>query len=132
MRKSYDGLSALVKNALCEDPTSGHLFVFINRRRTRMLAKAGPELLHVSVRHATDTALIVFAASNATDELQIRLESGSLSARSAGALARFRGQALWLVLRKSPIVGGMREIAQFTIIQAAFPERENRFPFFGS
>ncbi len=36
MRKSYDGLSALVKNVLHEDPTSGHLFVFINRRRTQM------------------------------------------------------------------------------------------------
>ena len=36
MRKSYDGLSALVKNGLHEDPTSGHLFVFINRKRTQM------------------------------------------------------------------------------------------------
>ena len=36
MRKSYDGLSALVKQVLHEDPTSGHLFVFINRKRTQM------------------------------------------------------------------------------------------------
>jgi len=36
MRKSYDGLSALVKNTLHEDPASGHLFVFINRKRTQM------------------------------------------------------------------------------------------------
>jgi transposase len=36
MRKSYDGLSALVNNVLHEDPTSGHLFVFINRKRTQM------------------------------------------------------------------------------------------------
>lgn len=36
MRKSYDGLSALVKQALHEDPTNGHLFVFINRKRTQM------------------------------------------------------------------------------------------------
>lgn len=36
MRKSYDGLSALVKNVLHEDPLSGHLFVFINRKRTQM------------------------------------------------------------------------------------------------
>lgn len=34
MRKSFDGLSALVKNVLREDPLSGHLFVFLNRRRT--------------------------------------------------------------------------------------------------
>ena len=33
MRKSYNGLVALVKNTLEEDPLSGQLFVFINRRR---------------------------------------------------------------------------------------------------
>jgi transposase len=36
MRKSFDGLSALVRRKLAEDPTSGQLFVFINRRRTQM------------------------------------------------------------------------------------------------
>ena len=33
MRKSFDGLVALVKNDLCEDPLSGSLYVFLNRRR---------------------------------------------------------------------------------------------------
>ncbi len=32
MRKSYDGLYAITKQAMGQDPTSGHLFVFINRR----------------------------------------------------------------------------------------------------
>lgn len=36
MRKSFDGLSALVKHALGEEPTSGQLFAFINRKRTQM------------------------------------------------------------------------------------------------
>ena len=36
MRKSYDGLSALVRHGLDEDPLSGDLFVFVNRRRTQM------------------------------------------------------------------------------------------------
>jgi len=36
MRKSYDGLCALVKSRLREEPLSGELFVFINRRRTQM------------------------------------------------------------------------------------------------
>ena len=38
MRKSFDGLSALVRQKLVEDPTSGQLFVFINRRRTQLKA----------------------------------------------------------------------------------------------
>jgi len=36
LRKSYDGLSALVRHALGEDPLSGELYVFVNRRRTQM------------------------------------------------------------------------------------------------
>lgn len=36
MRKQFDGLAALARNQLNEDPMSGHLFVFINRRRTYM------------------------------------------------------------------------------------------------
>lgn len=36
MRKSFDGLSALVRTKLAENPLSGQLFVFINRRRTQL------------------------------------------------------------------------------------------------
>lgn len=36
MRKSYDGLSALVKQVLRDDPLNGSLYVFVNRRRTQM------------------------------------------------------------------------------------------------
>ena len=36
MRKSYDGLYALTRQELAQDPLSGRLFVFINRRATQM------------------------------------------------------------------------------------------------
>lgn len=36
MRKSFNGLSAIVKNRLDDDPLSGHLFCFINRRCTQI------------------------------------------------------------------------------------------------
>lgn len=36
MRKSFKGLSALVRNHLDENPISGELFVFINKRRTHI------------------------------------------------------------------------------------------------
>jgi len=35
MRYGFDGLSALVRNTLCLDPLSGHLFLFLSRRRDR-------------------------------------------------------------------------------------------------
>lgn len=36
MRKSFDGLSALVEGILKKDPMSGHLFVFRNRKSDRL------------------------------------------------------------------------------------------------
>lgn len=33
-RKSFDGLAGCVREMLSNDPLSGHLFVFFNRRRT--------------------------------------------------------------------------------------------------
>jgi len=36
MRKSFDTLAAVVCDVVDEDPQSGHLFVFVNRRRNRI------------------------------------------------------------------------------------------------
>lgn len=36
MRRSFDGLSAMVRNHLGEDPTRGEWFAFVNRRRTQI------------------------------------------------------------------------------------------------
>lgn len=36
MRKSFDGLIGVVVSALSEVPTSGDMFVFINKRKTHM------------------------------------------------------------------------------------------------
>ena len=36
MRKSMDGLSALVQSVLHKDPLSGHLFVFLNQRGDKL------------------------------------------------------------------------------------------------
>jgi transposase len=40
MRKSFDGLAALASGSLALDPLSGHLFVFVNKRRDRTLGHA--------------------------------------------------------------------------------------------
>ena len=36
MRRGFDGLSAMVEQMLKQDPFSGHLFVFRNRRKDRI------------------------------------------------------------------------------------------------
>jgi transposase len=36
LRKGFDALSGLVTTAFAQDPTCGHLFLFVNRRRDRL------------------------------------------------------------------------------------------------
>lgn len=36
MRNGFDGLSAIVRNTLALDPLTGHLFLFLSRRRDRV------------------------------------------------------------------------------------------------
>ena len=36
MRKGFDGLQGMVREFLGQDPLSGHLFLFLNRRRDRI------------------------------------------------------------------------------------------------
>ena len=43
MRRSFDGLSAVVRNHLAADPSSGEWFVFINRRATQIKVLAFEE-----------------------------------------------------------------------------------------
>lgn len=35
LRRGFDGLAALTRSVIRQDPLSGHLFVFLNRRRDR-------------------------------------------------------------------------------------------------
>ena len=36
LRRGYDGLAAIVEGAMDEDPLSGSLFIFVNKRRNRI------------------------------------------------------------------------------------------------
>jgi transposase len=36
MRKGFDGLTGLVQECFAQDPLTGHLFLFVNRRRDRI------------------------------------------------------------------------------------------------
>lgn len=36
MRKGFDGLSGIIIGTLKQDPLSGHLFLFVNRRRDKL------------------------------------------------------------------------------------------------
>ena len=88
MRKGYEGLSGLVREAMGHDPLSGGLFLFVNRRRT-----------HAKVLHFDGTGLCVLAK---------RLEKGRFVALwevAKHSTLRLQRAELELFLRRSHLVG---------------------------
>ncbi len=83
MRKSFDGLSGLARGVLEEDPLSGHLFVFCNRRRDRL-----------KILYFDGSGLWVFAK---------RLEKGTFAWPEEGGATRVEMRAGELAL----LVGGI-------------------------
>ena len=57
LRRSFDGLSNEVRSVLALDPLSGHLFVFLNRRKTQvkilMWTRGGFLVVHKRLERGT-------------------------------------------------------------------------------
>jgi transposase len=72
MRKSFDGLSAMI-SSMDLDPLSGHLFVFFNKRRDRVKIlywdRSGYWLLYKRLEHGTFTWSTRTANSNGSIEV---------------------------------------------------------------
>lgn len=83
LRKSFDGLSGVTRTVLAQDPTSGHVFVFCNRRRNRL-----------KVLYFDGSGLWVFAK---------RLEKGTFAWPAAGVRPRVELRASELAL----LLGGL-------------------------
>ena len=94
MRKSYDGLIALARGSLGENPLSGALFVFVNRRRRQMkcLYFAGDGYCIWAKRLERGRFEVRFAGEDkvAIDAVTLRLLVDGIAADSV-RLKRYRG-----------------------------------------
>ena len=88
LRKSFDGLSAEVRSVLLQDPLSGHVFVFLNRRRTMMKlllwTRGGFTIVHKRLERGTFT----FFKQIAGDVAQVEIDAHELSMLLEGIDAR--------------------------------------------
>lgn len=95
MRKSFDGLAGAVRGLLEEDPLSGHLFVFCNRRRNmvKILYWDGAGFWVLAKRLARGT----FAwPSPPEEQASLELRPDQLSALLGGVdLERTTWQSWW-------------------------------------
>lgn len=84
MRKSIDGLAAVTKQILEQDPLSGHLFVFCNARRDRIKIlyweRTGFWLLHKRLERGT----FAWPLPANSDARQIELPASDLAALLGG------------------------------------------------
>lgn len=95
MRKSIDGLSALTTQVLEQDPFSGHLFVFCNRRRDRIKIlyweRSGFWLLHKRLEKGT----FAWPLPANSETKQIELPASDLAALLGGLDLRQAKRRRW-------------------------------------
>lgn len=96
LRKSFDGLSNEVREALGKDPLCGHVFVFLNRRKTQvklvLWTRGGFTIVHKRLERGTFT----FPAQVAEGARSIEVDVHELSMLLEGIdVTRARTSRRW-------------------------------------
>jgi transposase len=102
MRKQFDGLAQVARDVIKQDPLSGHLFVFCNRRRDRLKIlvwdRSGFWLLAKRLEGGT----FAWPTAAPKGERRVEMSGDELSALLAGFdIARIPRRRWW---RREPIV----------------------------
>jgi transposase len=102
LRKSFEGLSNEVRSVLSADPISGHVFLFLNRRRTQvkllLWTRGGYTIVHKRLERGRFT----FPARVTPSCSRVEIDAHELSMLLEGLeLSVARGAARW-----SPLPAG--------------------------
>jgi transposase len=79
LRKSFDGLSNEVRSTLAKDPLSGHVFVFLNRRKNQAKLLLWTRGGFTIVAKRLERGKFVFPKQVTTDAVSVELEAHELS-----------------------------------------------------
>jgi transposase len=95
MRKSIDGLAALTKQTLEQEPMSGHLFVFCNRDRDRIKIlyweRSGFWLLHKRLERGT----FAWPLPEGSEAKQLEMPASDLAAMLGGIDLKNASRRRW-------------------------------------
>ncbi len=96
LRRGCDGLSALTRNVIGADPMSGHLFVFLNRRRDRIKLLAWDRTGFVVVYKRLERGTFRLPMAPRAGQQHVDLDAGELMLMLEGLdLRHARRQPRW-------------------------------------
>ena len=79
LRKSFEGLSNEVRAVLSRDPLSGHVFVFLNRRRNQVKLLVWTRGGYTVVHKRLERGKFVFASQVTSEAASVELDVHELS-----------------------------------------------------
>jgi transposase len=91
MRRSFDALALATTQLLGEDPRSGALFLFVNKRSTRAKVLWWDANGYCLLYKRLNQALFVLPSTGGDDSRGVRIDGHTLAALLAGVEKRRRG-----------------------------------------
>lgn len=79
LRRGFDGLAAATRSVIRESPESGHLFVFLNRRRDRVKVLVWDRTGYLIVYKRLARGTFALASAPAPGTRHIELDAGDLA-----------------------------------------------------
>jgi transposase len=103
LRKSFEGLSNEVRSVIGMDPLTGHVFLFLNRRRTQVKLLAWTRGGYTIVHKRLERGRFTFPERVNADCASVRIDAHELAMLLEGLVSRAtRSAARW----EPPVVQG--------------------------
>lgn len=96
LRRGFDGLAAATRSVIRQDPLSGHVFVFINRRKNRVKLLVWDRTGYVLVYKRLERGTFQLPTTPRMGERHVELDAGELGLMLEGVdLRGARRRARW-------------------------------------
>lgn len=79
LRRGFDGLAAATRSVMREEPESGHLFVFLNRRRNRIKLLVWDRTGYLIVYKRLEAGTFAQAVAPTPGHRHIEMDAGELA-----------------------------------------------------
>lgn len=96
LRRGFDGLAAATRSLIRQDPLSGHLFVFLNRRRNRIKFLVWDRTGYIVLYKRLERGTFTLGIEPAAGERHVELDAGDLGLMLEGIdISTARRRARW-------------------------------------